>query len=68
MPVYFLKNGYKGTTRNIVDDAKFETRVNEENKRTWVQLVRQQTEGTFSPLLSIRFKMQYYYLQIFISY
>ena len=67
MPVYFLKNGYKGTTRNIVDDAKFETRVNEENKRTWVQLVRQQTEGAFSPLLSIRFKMQYY-LQIFISY
>ena len=57
MPVYFLKNGYKGTTRNIVDDAKFETRVNEGNKRTWVQLVRQQTEGTFSPLLPIRFKM-----------
>ena len=53
MPVYFLKNGYKGTTRNIVDDAKFETRVNEENKRSWVQLVRQQTEGIFFPLYII---------------
>lgn len=41
---YSIENGYKGNTRNLVDDAKFETRVNEENKRNWVQMVRQQSE------------------------
>ena len=30
-----------------MDDAKFETKVNEENKKNWIQLVRQQTEGTY---------------------
>ena len=42
---YSIENGYKGNTRNLVDDAKFETKVNEENKKNWIQLVRQQTEG-----------------------
>ena len=40
-----MQNGYKGNTRNLVDDAKFETKVNEENKKNWIQMVRQQTEG-----------------------
>lgn len=35
---------FPGNTRNLVDDAKFETKVNEENKKNWIQLVRQQTE------------------------
>merc|ERR1712156_228188 len=41
---YSIENGYKGNTRNLVDDAKFETKVNEENKKNWIQMVRQQTE------------------------
>lgn len=41
---YSIENGYKSNTRNIVADAKFETKVNEENKKNWIQLVRQQTE------------------------
>ena len=41
---YSIENGYKSNTRNLVDDAKFETKVNEENKKNWIQLVRQQTE------------------------
>ena len=30
---YSIENGYKSNTRNLVDDAKFETKVNEENKK-----------------------------------
>ena len=41
---YSIENGYKSSNRNLVDDAKFETKVNEENKKNWIQLVRQQTE------------------------
>lgn len=44
---YSIENGYKGNTRNLVDDAKFETKVNEENKKNWIQLVRQKTEGDY---------------------
>ena len=40
------QNGYQGQKRNIVDDAKFETKVNEEEKRNWVNLVRRQSQGT----------------------
>ena len=39
------QNGYQGQKRNIVDDAKFETKVNEEEKRNWVNLVRRQSQG-----------------------
>jgi hypothetical protein len=28
-----------------VEDAKFESRVNEENKRNWISSLRQQSEG-----------------------
>ena len=39
------QNGYQGQKRNIVDDAKFETKVNEEEKRNWINLVRRKSQG-----------------------
>jgi len=44
----FFQNGYQSRTRNLVEDAKFESRVNEENKRNWIQSIRQQSEGNHS--------------------
>ena len=40
-----MQNGYQGQKRNIVDDAKFETKVNEEEKRNWINLVRHKSKG-----------------------
>ena len=47
-----LQNGYQEKTkyqqyqkRNIVDDAKFETKVNEEEKRNWINQVRRKSQG-----------------------
>ena len=44
----FSQNGYQGQKRNIVDDAKFETKVNEEEKRNWINLVRRKSQGMCS--------------------
>jgi hypothetical protein len=44
----FFQNGYQSRTRNLVEDAKFESRVNEENKRNWIQSIRHQSEGKHS--------------------
>ena len=41
----FTQNGYQGQKRNIVDDAKFETKVNEEEKRNWINIVRRKSQG-----------------------
>ncbi|TRY73897.1 hypothetical protein TCAL_01528 [Tigriopus californicus] len=41
---YSIENGYQGTKRNLVNDAKFETKVHLETKKNWLQAVRQQSE------------------------
>ena len=40
-----MQNGYQGQKRNIVDDAKFETKVNEEEKKNWINHVRRKSQG-----------------------
>ena len=39
------QNGYQSQKRSLVEDAKFETRVHNESKKSWLQAVRQQSEG-----------------------
>ena len=31
--------------RNLLSDAKFETKVNEENRQNWIQSVKEQMKG-----------------------
>ena len=41
----FSQNGYASKTRTLVDDAKFETLVNRETKREFLQQVRRSSTG-----------------------
>ena len=45
LSLLILQNGYQGQTRNIVNDAQFEQKVNEENKRQWIKNARQESQG-----------------------
>ncbi|CAL8079167.1 unnamed protein product [Orchesella dallaii] len=38
---YSIENGYPSRRRSLVGDARFETQLNKENKRTWLQEIRQ---------------------------
>ncbi len=42
---FMFQNGYPSQKRSLVEDAKFETRVHQETKKTWLEAVRQQSEG-----------------------
>ena len=44
---WVFQNGYQGQTRNIVNDAMFEQKVNEENKKQWIKNARKQSQGKY---------------------
>ena len=48
--LFSSQNGYQSQKRSLVEDAKFETRVHNESKKSWLQAVRQQSEGKFGGL------------------
>lgn len=41
MSVTLCQNGYPSRRRSLVGDARFETQINKENKRSWLQEIRQ---------------------------
>ena len=41
--VFSIQNGYAGRSRNLVDDAKFESRVHDEEKQNIINAVKRQS-------------------------